>query len=231
VRYLLTSRTLISHIPRCGGTFVEQSLESLGISCSRWTMKQDRSRFPRKHPTYPQLTKKAKAQVDRIAVFVRDPVALYPSIYRYLASVSITKRRALLDFPYHPHAICVRFFSSSFEEFVRSLLHAEPSYLTRQYENYIGPEGGEFVDFVGRTERIREDLSVLLARTGEVADFSETLKRLEKLPRANEVAVPRVRVSPSLQSLIRYEERKIYERFYGENYSRVFFGSFLGSGE
>ena len=58
-------------------------------------------------------------------------------------------------------------------DWIHEVMDREPCWVTRLYESYIGPEGGEFLQYVGRTEHLTEHLTVVLRRLGyEVPDLS-----------------------------------------------------------
>jgi hypothetical protein len=127
-------------------------------------------------------------QVDYIAAFVRHPKSYYESVWKFIASRGNAKRLYLIrHWRWHPHRVAARLYEPDFNDWVARMLDERPCWVTRLYEQYVGPEGGEFVDFIGRTETLENDFIKLMKGLGYPANGWK--ERLQTLGRRN--AVPR----------------------------------------
>ena len=90
-----------------------------------------------------------------------------------------------------------------------------PGYLTEYYPRFVGPPDGE-IDFIGRYERLVDDLVLALRLAGQ--DFDE--KVIRSMPPINrslnedEEEVVVSQCSSDLIARLAETEQEIYERFY-----------------
>lgn len=214
-RFLLDSSALFQHIPRTGGTFVQAALTSLQIPATHWT-KQKPNTF-KKHALLSQYRPEYMGQVKFVFAFVRHPVDYYLSVWKFLTdSDRNTSRRRLGQLAkkglWHPHGKAASLYKPDFCEWVDAILEAEPAWATRLFESYVGPEGGEFCQFIGRTETLRSDLAQLLIHFNYRIDPADLLK----VPKANKSATPPPFLPDELRDRICREERVLIRRFYGQ---------------
>jgi hypothetical protein len=91
--------------------------------------------------------------------FVRHPVEFYRSYWRF-------KMGAGWD-PANP--LDMDCAATDFPAFVRNVLRLYPGMCGRLYQDYVGPPGGE-IEFIGRHERLADDLILALRLIGERVD-------------------------------------------------------------
>jgi hypothetical protein len=150
---------------------------------------------------------------------VRHPIALYESLYKWLAKQK-PKDFAFLagtdkkKRKWHPKKRIAALWDPSFAVWMDRVLTQEPMYVTRLYEWYCGPQDGEFVNFIGRTETLRNDFFQVLHLLGyPVTD--DHIGRLRSLGPAN--AIRREVAWPSgLAERVCEVERLAIKRFYGD---------------
>ena len=215
-RYLIDSKALFQHIPRTGGTFVETVIDDMKIPCIRWISKQPLG-YPKKHCLFFYYQNHQKVNVKFVFAFVRHPVDYYMSTWRYLhdAAQFRSSRLAALwsKFIWHPFRNVGLIYKPDFCEWVEGVLEQEPAWATRLMESYVGPEHGEFCQFIGRTETLRSDLANLLIHFNYQIDPSDLLKE----PKVNKSLTPPPAIPDELRNRICREERVLIRRFYSED--------------
>jgi hypothetical protein len=103
------------------------------------------------------------------------------------------------------------------------MLENEPAWYTRLIEQYVGPEGGEFASYVGRTERLVQDLVAILRSLG-YAISNVQAANLDGLPRKNTLQCsPHDSWPPELAARVLTAEQVVLRRFYGDNYTKLRF--------
>lgn len=221
-RYLIDKRLLIQHIPRCGGTWVEDALQACGVNVLRW-VEQAEPWIARKHSLLAHYRRESMVQVDFVAAFVRHPVAYYESVWKFLGSRGPGKRQHLWrHFRWHPHASASRLYHQDFNEWINRMLSNQPCWCTRLFEQYVGPKGGAFCDFIGRTETLEEDFIALMRAFGYPVDC--WIDRLKALGLRNAVS-RKIEWDPELLQKTLTSERLIINRFY-EGRRRKWFNHF-----
>jgi len=104
--------------------------------------------------------------------------------------------------------------STDFSEFVTRVVTNFPGWMSKAYENYIGPEDAPFVDFVGKQETLRLDLLLALRTAGQPvnADVILNLNLINQasiLPEWREACA----YTPALKEAVMHSERKAMKRF------------------
>ena len=148
--------SIFVHTPKTGGTWVRAVLREMGL---------DRGEVGRDHATPAELADKP-AYLHRAVVFtfVRHPLSWYQSYWAYRmkngwhraspGEVAAPIRTVSLD------ATCR---DDDFERFVRNCLRRYPKgWVTHLYDHYT-----RGCTFIGRQERLREDLLFALTLAGE----------------------------------------------------------------
>ncbi|TQJ01071.1 Tfp pilus assembly protein PilF [Amycolatopsis cihanbeyliensis] len=102
-----------------------------------------------------------RARYRYIGAFVRNPIEWYRSYWAYRMEGGWRPR-----YPLDEHCQ-----SDDFETFVRKAVSILPGALGNIYRSYVGPPGAE-VDFIGRQERLEEDVLRFLRLVGEKVDES-----------------------------------------------------------
>lgn len=67
---------------------------------------------------------------------------------------------------WHPFKTAAKLFRPNFSQWCYALTSAEPAWATRLFEQYVGPEGGEFCRFIGHTETIELDFCSIAGSLG-----------------------------------------------------------------
>lgn len=165
--YLPDLNAVFVHVPKCGGTWVKAVLEKSGIRC-------EAARGVGTH-NLPS----AYADRGRRFMFVREPLRWYESAWKGLHSgwplrsavAPLHKERSWSPIRLLTYLVGAR----EFHEFAATLVTDQPGFCSRMFEWYAGPPGAPQVDFVGRMEFVREDLTTILrwlGFDGELADLS-----------------------------------------------------------
>jgi hypothetical protein len=214
-RYLKQTRDLFLHIPRTGGTTVGNVLFSLGIKTHNYKAETP-IYLPRNHSLiWHHLRAGETHDLRYLFAFVREPLAYYKSTWKWMkqshairGEQSIPSRQR-----WHPFKSVFGMYSSDFNEWFGRVLVQEPAWYTRLLESYLGPEGGEFVDFIGRTETLFDDLHLVLNafgyKVGPINDF----------PRDHVIEEP-IELDSCLVDKMAGLEVVAYKRFYGGNFGR-----------
>jgi hypothetical protein len=214
-RYLDKHKVLFQHIPRTGGTWVEKALTAMDVKAGRWVEKQE-PWLPRKHSLLGHYFRKDMATVNYVVTFVRHPETLYPSVWNWLKAQTPKKRRSIVErWRWHPKRRAAELYQPVFDDWVFLMLRHEPGWVTRLYENYCGPPGGEYCDYIGRTESLIGDFCTAMAMVGYGQEITQWSLEIYDLPPQN-VSKERVKWNSGLLSDVLFVERLCIERFYGE---------------
>ena len=186
MRYLPNAAALFIHIPRTGGTWVENAIEEMGIEWLRGR-KMEATGLPQKHQLVGHLDL-GKRRVDRLFTFVRHPITYYESVWKFFKDAARREAQGLRGinyllkkWPWHPHRTAALNFDHDFNEWVLRMVEKEPLWYTRLIEQFVGPEGGEYVHAIGRTEHLVRDFRWIMCMCG----FSEEVERIKTLGKVN----------------------------------------------
>ena len=131
---------------------------------------------------------------------------------------------------WHPLKICMGVTkgmeTADFDVWVERLLTTHGNWVTRYFETAIGPQWGEWCQFVGRTETLQEDfvkIMRLLGHGSRVESNKEEMDTLSYIGSAN----PQFLKKPTkklqivwrqdLKRQVEHEERVGIRRWYGED--------------
>jgi len=196
---ILKNGSIFLHIPKTGGTWVTRVLREAGLmQCSighrhanlphvlapgfqgvgrRVEFLYKKSRFLRTHPR------------PFTFCFVRHPLSWYESFYLYKTQPSLNwEQDGELENinHWHPNAVLNGLGAGrDFSAFVTAVMDKHPGYVTALYSHYTFRP----VDFVGKQENLREDLSTVLERTGCPFD-PEVIRGRERVNRSAASAKP-----------------------------------------
>jgi hypothetical protein len=148
---LIRANALFLHIPKTGGTWIEQALMQSGLAIEPVDVIDG---VTYRHPVLPNI----KDRFPFTFTFVRHPLSWYESWWKFQAGQWIEFEPGV----WHPQRVLEPFRSDNFSDFIRHCIDREPGYVSRMYEWYIGPPGQQFVDFVGRYECLVDDLVRIL---------------------------------------------------------------------
>jgi len=193
---VLTERAMFYHIPKCGGTWVRQAMENAGIACKTAPITWRHPFGPMIHRTHAAPGNvRDDARGGRFAfTFVRHPVEWYRS---YWTSIQGVRPRGnwWLD----------RLPRDDLNEWALALIAQYPGFVTDLYRQYAP------VEFVGKRERLPDDLVEALTQAGETFDEDA----LRATPRVNVGATVGVDTfEPGVLDAIREAERDGIRRWY-----------------
>ena len=169
-----TDKTIIYHIPKCGGTWVKVALTNAGLpyKATRNVSGPHPFNLKKAHATpdvIPEPYKRGRYSI----IFVRKPVEWYISYWSFRS-----RKGARRD----EHFPADGLWSDDFDQFVNNVLDAYPEgFVSTLYQYYVGVNADK-VDFIGRQERLGSDLISALEFAGE--DFDKVA--LMTTPRKNE---------------------------------------------
>jgi hypothetical protein len=157
---LIFRNAVFLHLPKSGGTWVREAARRAGVTFDDYLIDGDQHGDLVNCPCPEKFT----------FTFVRHPLTWYPSYWRFKMGAGWDER--------NPFDIdCA---AATFHAFVRNALCKYPGWCSQMFEDYAGPPGRE-VDFVGRFERLADDLVRALRTAGE--EFDEGA--LRETPPAN----------------------------------------------
>jgi len=212
-RFLPDSGLLIQHIPRTGGTWIEEALQLVDVRFDRWLSKQP-SYLPKKHSLLNHYRRESLVTVKYVAAFVRHPIRYYESVWKWLNSSSEGDLRTICTrWNWHPHYSAAKLFHPDFDEWIQKMLVREPLWYTRLIEQYVGPEGGEFCDFIGRTEELADDFCLMMRTFGH-GDLVEQHEEELTNKQPSNVRSDNVRWDRGLLRCVYDAETSVIRRFY-----------------
>jgi hypothetical protein len=197
---LRTERLLFLHVPKTGGSYVAGALEGiLGARAVDFSASDD----PRERRGHAALRSFAGDELFTLA-FIRHPLSWYRSFWSYRM-----RRGWRMD---HPLDRAAR--SEDFNEFVTGVTERMPGYLGLLFGEFIGPPT-QPIDFVGRYERLTDDLCTALRQAGET--FDEAALREYQPVNATDYQRHPVHYEPDAAWRLALAERQTIERFYSED--------------
>jgi hypothetical protein len=176
------------HVPKTGGTWIRRALLTTMPAARPYHVDGDY------HVGYLACP---RPDAFRFA-FVRHPLTWYQSYWRFKVSSGWSK----------PNSLDLACRSNHFADFVRKVLDRQPGILSQWVRAAVGDP--QVIEFVGRFERLIEDLCVALALAGENFDPVQ----IRAVPPVNVTNKARVAELPSaLKRAILKTERDVCERF------------------
>jgi hypothetical protein len=199
---LKKANALFLHVPKTGGSFVFKALQELGIEIQHPTLKPGVS-------VAHALPRHVEGEFDFAFLFVREPMSWYRSWWRFQMGRE-HPWDAFEPWNWHPQRGIERYADDDFERWLRALLYGNPGHVSSLYERYVD-DVTHGVGFVGRHERLADDLAAVLAHLG----YDVTPDDILSLPKTNVSRGPQVPPSsPELEALVRTVERRALERFW-----------------
>ncbi|WP_433654246.1 hypothetical protein ACQPW1_26505 [Nocardia sp. CA-128927] len=186
--YLPATDTLLLEVPKTGSKWLRAAIAAAGV--------EHRQVGPESWRGHGDLTVHPEPHV-MVACFVRDPARWYRSYFAWRTERGWRPK-------YDLDRLCA---ADSFTWFVRRSATTLPGFLGGFYRRYTGPPGAQ-VDFVGRTERLADDLVRLLRLAG--ADFDEAA--LRATPPANTTSI-RPPITAEIEDLVHISEFHAIARF------------------
>jgi hypothetical protein len=164
--------TVIYHVPKCGGMWVEEACLRAGLAIIHLPSPRDPSRADR-HLT-PAMRPLA---CDLTACFVRHPIAWYESWWKYHVGVPHNWQ----DWPWHPTHRLNAIREMDFNRWVDRMVDAGGLY-GELLSHYTGPLDAPTCGFIGRVERMADDFLRLLAAIDHPVD-PEVIRQLKPIHR------------------------------------------------
>ena len=205
---------LFLHVPRCGGTFAEDVALRLGLRTSQgyvtpyWRGQVATNRHG--------LTLDYNWYYDQSFTIVRHPLTWYQSVFKFCT------RRRWRDFEperdWHVLRPILACRAPDFHAFMRKVIDAEPGFVTRMVEWFVGPPGRVLVDYVLWYERLHEGLAALLQNYGVEAN----VRWLKTLDRVNEGGKAPAEWTPELKREVERLEQPLIRRFYAKELTGAF---------
>jgi hypothetical protein len=203
--FLVDHGVLFVHIPKTGGCWVRSVLDAIGVSYRHASAREGYGyHYPPQH---------CVEKYDAAFAFVRHPLSWYESWWKF--QVGTWKR--FTPMKWHPQRCLEGLDDDDFNSWVTRVMNAQPAYVTRMYEWFLGPPPQAYgrnlpAVEIGRTETIREDLQRVLKDLGVASvDLSKI-----SLPRQNVSSGPQPEWHASVRDRAWRLERAAIARFYPE---------------
>lgn len=197
---LRTERMLFLHLPKTGGSYVTGALGAVMRACA---IDFSRSGDRRERNGHAGLRSFEGNELFTLA-FVRHPLSWYRSFWSYRMRIGWRME--------HPLDRAAR--SDDFGEFVAAVTERMPGYLGLLFGEFIGPAERP-IDFIGRYERLTDDLCEALSLAGE--SFDEQALRAYKPVNASDYERHPVHYEPDAAWRLALAERQVIERFYSHD--------------
>ncbi len=191
---LINGKLRFLHLPKTGGSWATEAMFAAGVVAHR----------PARVPFHGGLPDSRDFSDRFTFAFVRHPLEFWLSYWGYRmrtgwdSNSTIDAGAASADFP----------------TFVEGILDCAPGFASALYEQYVGRPGEE-IDFIGRYERLADDLCLALSFAGQ--EFSE--RRLRAYPPVNHTDFGRYPVlyTPRAAERLAEAERISIDRFYAHD--------------
>ena len=196
---MLTPRVFFLHVPKTGGTWATQALIAAGVPCRAVEIPSRNHYAEHGHVWLADIVPDERLLS---VAFVRHPLDWWRSVWAH-------RMREGWLFP--NHEIDSRASSTDFAEFVEMVIEHLPGFLDGFFERFTGPPERP-IAFVGRFERLVDDLVLALRLAGE--PFDEVALRTH--PPQNVGTYDRFAASydPELARALAISEQRTIDRFY-----------------
>ncbi|HLD32484.1 MAG TPA: hypothetical protein VJB10_02760 [Candidatus Peribacteraceae bacterium] len=196
---VLLPRSIFFHVPKTGGMWVRSALRNAGLPACE--IANDLYRFSEtwelRHSICHADTRTIHSHGRLTFAFVRNPLSWYQSQWSYQMRTGWAGKE--------PLATDCR--AENFQDFVRRCIKQLPGFLSQHYALYD-------VDFVGKYERLEEDLVRALRMAGE--DFDEHMLRTtppENLGSQSADMNGKCEYTPELRAQLLASEREAVEKY------------------
>ncbi len=187
---LILPRSCFLHVPKTGGIWVKAAIAAAGIVFDEFAVEGD---------VHADLSYCPCPDRFKFA-FVRHPVEFYRSYWRFKMAVGWDPRN-----PFDEDC-----GAADFHAFVRNVLRNQPGMCGQLFQQYVGPPGGE-IEFIGRYERLADDLIAALTMAGEGVD-EDAIRKCPPQNVGDRHRFP-AEYTRELEGAVRESERQTLERF------------------
>lgn len=203
---LLKGGGIFLHIPKTGGNWVAELLEVNNLVFAYFGEKHANLEQINSFERWFRLSQKyAKPNKPFTKFcFVRNPFSWYESWFKMQCQLNWPRWGSEPDV-WHPNAALNGLGSQDFNEFISNILKRCPGYVTQLYSWYTLPA----IDFIGRQERLADDLIKILETLG--ADFDDDAIR--KAARVNKSEEIEIEWHPDLKKEIARTEYSVFKQF------------------
>lgn len=196
-RYPLKNAVFI-HVPKCGGTYLQNVLRSRTSEVAAAHGKQ----FAR-HIGRPQLNLNPS---ERCFSIVRNPLMWFPSYYQFSIDSNHAGKKWEPD-SWHPtDCLSTCDWSNGFESWLDSVYEQQPAFYTRMIEWMLGPVGM----FKIKTFRLEDNPFQDILKWLEFTDLTEVVAPAGR----NATSSPKPMPTESQKALIEKHEAAFLLRFY-----------------
>jgi hypothetical protein len=197
---VVNDRIALLHVPKTGGTWATHAIIQAGVHVTDPHVSEPDEHYAQKgHVRFDQIA--GREQLFTIA-FVRHPLDWWRSFWAH-------RMREGWIFP--DHEIDSRASSENFDEFVEQVVGNLPGFCSELFERFTGPPDAP-VSFVGRYERLVDDLAGALTRAGQ--PFDEQALRAFPPRNVGEERYLSVRYRKDLVRRLARAERAAIDRWY-----------------
>ena len=189
---VVNDRIAFLHVPKTGGSWVTEAMRAAGVEL---------------RPVPLPAVKRGHGGLEAVDrglftfAFVRDPFDWYASYWRHRQKFGDWDSASPID----------EFARRPFTEFVVQAATRRPRHLTRVYERYCGPPDDP-ISFVGRYERLAEDLETALTSAGQ--PFDDDALHAHPAVNTTDSDDPRTAYSAEVRAALIASERDAFARFY-----------------
>ena len=226
--FLPERNALFLHIPRTGGRWVKKGISTAQIPFEYWKKAALDYRIW-SHGLLAQYRGSYFNRIEYAFAFVRHPFAYYVSMWRFMKrsltrnGMEATRKNSFSRVRLTNEAILR--WSPNFDEWLEEMLEEEPGWVTRWFERYVGPNGGEFCHYIGRTETIERDMFQVMDVLGYVEKwkaFNNSISPSFAKKRRDGFSImgkhaPFVHLTAEQRRKILRSERVMMRRFFGED--------------
>jgi hypothetical protein len=180
-------RFLFLHVPKTGGSWAYKAMKAAGVEL------QSESTKERPHPDLSELDRRGRFTF----AFVREPLPWYGSTWSFRR-----KRR------YREDNVIDPYLELDFPDFLSKVIDTRPGFLGWYYQTFVG-RFNDPIDFIGRHERLEDDLCQALRLADQ--DFDEEVLRGVAPDNRSDPPPPCPR---EVRERLVEAEWRVYERFY-----------------
>jgi len=212
--YCSEKNALFLHIPRTGGGWVQYATKRLGIPVRFLGRPQNRQLFNNHNLLgHHHIGNETKF----IWSIVRHPLDFYESTWGWLKKNPHDARVHIASkWSWHPLMRPAQLFVEDFNEWCSKMMQEEGEWVTRLFWMYVGPPGGEFCSFIGRTETIEEDFLAVLIRMGygSLVETKRGIIETTRIPHGSERIRREIRWDESIRTAVLEKEQLVIKRWY-----------------